>query len=160
MNIGENMRKARKEAGISQVEIAERLGVYQKDVSRWEKGEHTPSLEAFVAWCRITGFSADEVLELREKEKNMDKEKIIEILTAYGLSKEKAKWEANEKNTGHYIIYDYDDLLEHFEEYFPREDEDESYEDEKKDFINGKGNMFQLEKVTIDDERYAVQFIG
>lgn len=39
--IGENIRKARKAAGVSQKELAERLQVYQKDISRWENGERT-----------------------------------------------------------------------------------------------------------------------
>ncbi len=38
--IGENIRKARKAAGVSQKELAERLQVYQKDISRWENGAH------------------------------------------------------------------------------------------------------------------------
>ena len=32
--IGENIRKARKAAGVSQKELAERLQVHQKDISR------------------------------------------------------------------------------------------------------------------------------
>ena len=35
MNLGENIRKARKAAGVSQSELAERLQVHQKDISRW-----------------------------------------------------------------------------------------------------------------------------
>ena len=45
--IGENIRKARKAAGVSQKELAERLQVYQKDISRWENGERTPTMEVF-----------------------------------------------------------------------------------------------------------------
>ena len=35
MNLGENIKKARKAAGVTQKELAERLQVYQKDISRW-----------------------------------------------------------------------------------------------------------------------------
>ena len=63
--IGENIRKARKAAGVSQKELAERLQVYQKDISRWEKGERTPTMEVFTKICRELNASADEILELK-----------------------------------------------------------------------------------------------
>ena len=44
MNLGENIRKARKAAGVSQSELAERLQVHQKDISRWENGAHAYSI--------------------------------------------------------------------------------------------------------------------
>jgi transcriptional regulator with XRE-family HTH domain len=67
MNINENIKRARKEAGLSQKELAERLQVYQKDISRWENGERTPSLEAFARICRELNCSADNLLELNQK---------------------------------------------------------------------------------------------
>ena len=36
MSISNNLKMARKEAGLTQKELAEYLGVYQKDISRWE----------------------------------------------------------------------------------------------------------------------------
>ncbi len=65
MSIGDNIRTARKKAGISQKELAERLSVYQKDISRWENGERTPTLEVFTNICRELGASADDILELK-----------------------------------------------------------------------------------------------
>ena len=57
MNLGENIRKARKAAGA--------LQVYPKDISRWENGERTPSVPAFAKICRELNASADEILELK-----------------------------------------------------------------------------------------------
>lgn len=65
MSIGDNMRKVRKAAGVSQVDLADRLQVHQKDISRWESGVHAPTLEMFVKICRELNASADEILELR-----------------------------------------------------------------------------------------------
>lgn len=64
MNIGEKIRQARIDAGVTQTELAERIGAYQKDVSRWENGERTPSLEAFAKICRALNVSADALLEI------------------------------------------------------------------------------------------------
>lgn len=69
MNFSENLQKARKKAGISQKELAERLQVYQKDISRWEHGERTPSVEVFTRICRELGASADEILELNKQKR-------------------------------------------------------------------------------------------
>ena len=65
MNLGENIRKARKAAGVSQSELAERLQVHQKDISRWENGAHAPTIEMFAKICRELNASADEILELK-----------------------------------------------------------------------------------------------
>ena len=65
MSFTENLKKARKTAGVSQKELAERLQVYQKDISRWENGERTPSEEVFTRICKELGASADEILGLK-----------------------------------------------------------------------------------------------
>ena len=65
MNINENIKKARKAAGITQKELAKIIGVHQKDISRWENGERTPSIEAFFGICKALKTSADTLLELK-----------------------------------------------------------------------------------------------
>ena len=65
MSFTENLKKARKTAEVSQKELAERLQVYQKDISRWENGERTPSVEVFTRICKELGASADEILGLK-----------------------------------------------------------------------------------------------
>lgn len=49
---------------MTQKELAELLGVYQKDISRWENGEYIPSLEIFVKLCQTLKVSADKMLEI------------------------------------------------------------------------------------------------
>ena len=63
MNLGENIKKARKAAGVTQKELAERLQVYQKDISRWENNELTPNAITLAKICRELNASADEILE-------------------------------------------------------------------------------------------------
>ena len=65
MNIGEKIRQARTDAGVSQAELAERIGVYQKDICRWETGVRTPSLEMFAKICRALNVSSDALLEIK-----------------------------------------------------------------------------------------------
>lgn len=63
MDLGANIRGARKKAGITQFELAERLKVYQKDISRWENGEHIPGVDTISEICRALNVSADILLE-------------------------------------------------------------------------------------------------
>ena len=64
MNLGQNIKKARKAAGVTQKELAERLEVYQKDISRWENNELIPSAINLATICRELHASADAILEL------------------------------------------------------------------------------------------------
>lgn len=64
MDIGKKIKEARKGAGMTQKELAEKLGVYAKDICRWETGERTPSLQLFTELCKCLKVSADSILEL------------------------------------------------------------------------------------------------
>ena len=66
MNLGENIKTARKAAGVTQKELAERLQVYQKDISRWETGVRTPSAEYIIQLCKALDISADYLLGLKD----------------------------------------------------------------------------------------------
>lgn len=65
MDLGQNLKAARAAKGITQKELAERLGVYAKDISRWENNQRTPSSIALAKICRELNASADEILELK-----------------------------------------------------------------------------------------------
>lgn len=65
MNLGDNIKAARKAAGMTQTELAEAIGVYQKDISRWEKNELTPNTLTFRNICEVLHASADDILELQ-----------------------------------------------------------------------------------------------
>ena len=62
------VRDLRQLEGISQAELARRIGTTQAVVSRWERGEETPRLEALVRVFRATGFEADLVFRRRDDE--------------------------------------------------------------------------------------------
>lgn len=45
MNIGEQIKKYRKEAGLSQKELGQKLGVSQQHIAQYESGKRIPKLE-------------------------------------------------------------------------------------------------------------------
>jgi len=54
-----NMRARRAFAGLKQGELAEKLGVSQNTVSKWEHGRHAPSVPQLVAMAEIYKCSLD-----------------------------------------------------------------------------------------------------
>ena len=49
------LRELRQAAGLTQKEAAERLGLSQHVISRWETGEHSPALRQLPAIAKIYG---------------------------------------------------------------------------------------------------------
>jgi DNA-binding XRE family transcriptional regulator len=47
------LRKARLRAGLSQAQLAERLGVHQQHVSRWEVAGVIPNVPTAIAIARV-----------------------------------------------------------------------------------------------------------
>lgn len=50
MKLEERLTALRKKKGLSQLELAETLGVSRQAVSRWEVGASAPGMENLLAW--------------------------------------------------------------------------------------------------------------
>ena len=55
----DNLNKYRKQKGLSQEELAFRLGVSRQSVSKWESGQSTPELELIIEIADLFGISLD-----------------------------------------------------------------------------------------------------
>ena len=60
--LNENIRRLRRAAGLSQEELAGRLGVSRQSVSLWEQGETNPTVENIYAMAEVLGVSFDELM--------------------------------------------------------------------------------------------------
>lgn len=63
---GERIRKFRTELGLSQKELAEKLGVAQNTVAQYEKGTSKLSIEVLYYLALALNTTADEILGLDE----------------------------------------------------------------------------------------------
>lgn len=70
VQIGARLAELRKEKGITQGELAERLGVSQPMISDYERGELRLHGELIVELAKILGVSADELLGIKTGKKN------------------------------------------------------------------------------------------
>lgn len=67
MNIGSVIKKYRKEAGYTQEEMANRLGVTTPAVNKWENGNSKPDIELLSPIARLLHISLDTLLSFQEK---------------------------------------------------------------------------------------------
>ena len=56
---GQNLRAARLAAGLSQKQLAERIGAKHNSVSNWENGINSPSQAAIETLCRVLDTRPD-----------------------------------------------------------------------------------------------------
>ena len=71
MTLGQRIQKGRKEAGLSQEELAEQLGVSRQAVSRWENDNGYPEMEKIIRLSQIYQVSLDYLVG-NEQEKAKD----------------------------------------------------------------------------------------
>lgn len=63
MQLNEKLQILRKEAGLSQERLAEKLGVSRQAVSKWESGQSTPDIENLSALSDLFGVTLDELIK-------------------------------------------------------------------------------------------------
>ena len=66
MQIGKTIRKYRKEKGLTQEEMANRLGVTTPAVNKWENENSYPDIALLAPIARLLGISLDTLLSFQE----------------------------------------------------------------------------------------------
>ena len=62
MELKDRIALARKQAGLSQEQLGEQLGVSRQAVSKWESGQANPDVDYLTRMCALLGVSADWLL--------------------------------------------------------------------------------------------------
>ena len=83
-NIGNFIAAKRREQNLTQEQLADRLGVSNKTVSKWENGKCTPDYSVIELLCKELGITLAELLDREEKEPNSirvyDEEQVKSLL--------------------------------------------------------------------------------
>ena len=77
--IGEIISSLRKEKGMTQSDLAKKMNVTDKAVSKWERNLSCPDVNTIPKLAEILGISVDELLNAQKKEVS-DNNKMNEIL--------------------------------------------------------------------------------
>ena len=59
--LSEKIYTLRRKSGLSQEQLAEKIGVSRQSISKWEGGQSVPELEKLIALSRCFGVSMDEL---------------------------------------------------------------------------------------------------
>lgn len=86
MSLRNSLYNSRKKKGLSQEEVAEKLGVSRQTISKWETEETVPDIYQAKKLAKIYGLSLDELIdadldqkEIEEVIKNTDEKKEAKI---------------------------------------------------------------------------------
>ena len=77
--MGETISLLRKEKGMTQSELAEKMNVTDKAVSKWERNLSCPDINSIPKLAEILGISVEELLKSQNKDSS-ENNKIQEIL--------------------------------------------------------------------------------
>lgn len=80
MEFSERLKKLRKDAGLTQVDVAEKLGISQPAYASWERGIKKPTQENLVKLSKILYVSVDYLLGNTENQQTSDALDDIELL--------------------------------------------------------------------------------
>lgn len=70
MNIGENIKQFRKNKKITQKELAEKIGVTDSAITKYEKGDREPNIETLNKIATALGVTINDLVKNEEKASN------------------------------------------------------------------------------------------
>ncbi|MBP5745003.1 MAG: helix-turn-helix domain-containing protein [Lachnospiraceae bacterium] len=86
--IGTFLKELRKEKNITQEQLAEKMCVSRRTVSRWETGYNMPDLDILIDIAEYYDVDLREILDGERKDEQMDKEMKETVLKVADFSKE------------------------------------------------------------------------
>lgn len=82
--IGKFIAECRKEKNLTQEQLAEKLNVTSKSISRWENGKTMPDITLFELLCEELNISIDELLKAQKNNDKKDRNQLhVEVLVDY-----------------------------------------------------------------------------
>lgn len=88
MTFAEKLKELRKQSGISQEKLAEKLGVSRQAVTKWERDSGVPDIENIIAISKLFDVSMDELFSNERSEKK-ERDFLYESVTEYDIDEPK-----------------------------------------------------------------------
>ncbi len=88
VKIGTFLKELRKEKNITQEELADKMGVSRRTVSRWETGSNMPDMDILIDISDFYEVDLREILDGERKDSQMDKEMKETVLKVAEFSNE------------------------------------------------------------------------
>ncbi len=97
IKIGKFIADCRKKASLTQMQLAEKLGITDKAISKWERGISMPDTSLMLQLCDILGISVNELLSgerITMENKNQKNEQLLLDMAKEMERKNKIIWSA------------------------------------------------------------------
>lgn len=89
MEFSERLKELRKQAHLTQVELAGRLGIVQSSYADWERGKKKPTQDNLVKIAQVLNVSVDYLVgNSEEKADQLDNIELLFRMNSKGLTKE------------------------------------------------------------------------
>lgn len=88
MNFGDKLKQIRSEQGLSQEQLAEKIGVSRQAITKWETNKGLPDVENMIILAEIFKVTLDELVLQRKCEQEIQ-EKLFESETVYDIDCDK-----------------------------------------------------------------------
>ena len=78
--LGMMIASLRKENGMTQFELAEKMGVTDKAVSKWERDLSCPDVNTIPKLAEVFGISVDELMQIKAESQNESKQDVTSMI--------------------------------------------------------------------------------
>ena len=95
IKIGKFIAECRKKVNLTQMQLAEKLGITDKAISKWERGITMPDTSIMLALCDILGISVNELLsgeKINMENNNQKNEQLLLDMAKELEKKNKTIW--------------------------------------------------------------------
>ena len=92
MGFGEKLSSLRKQRGMTQVELAEKLSISRQAVSRWERGTAEPSTENLICIGKLFDVSVDDLMDENSDPQNIPAEQIEDQVASVSQEPKKRRF--------------------------------------------------------------------
>ena len=87
LNLGNNIRKHRREMGLTQEQFADKIGVSPQAISRWENGTTYPDMELIPVLANTFGITTDILFDMCQSQKEAEAKKNLTELARLSYEK-------------------------------------------------------------------------
>lgn len=86
MNFGDSLKKIRTNQGLSQEQLAEKIGVSRQAITKWETNRGLPDVENMIILANIFNMTLDELILQRKNEQEIQ-ENLFSSETVYDIDR-------------------------------------------------------------------------
>ena len=77
MALGEKIKAMRKQDGLTQSQLAEKIGVHETTIRRWERGKGLPSIDDIKKLSGLFKIASEDFLDTAQKEDSQGDSKLL-----------------------------------------------------------------------------------